>query len=551
MGKKTGVLVGSPLSMNGITRSQTAEPQSSPTSRLSLSGNDAVSRFQITGGPSLTQSSSWPGDLSDRIEFSVSPPTATDVSRDIERFPTEGLLALFNQDRQVYPKDSDGRLVIVSAPTTKGASCRPGADPCTEDQDLDARHKDGPQQALEAPAVEEKDILESQWRTVRDEVDSNRCLLLGAGKGVSFKTPRLATCAGQPSGVASGAPGEFPRLVQNLHHEDKKAGIDRETTLRRAELGAEMKGEYCNPLWLTLCLDFRLPLDAEALSELTGSCSTAGSNSDARPESSPEQKVTLISCGEVLEVWAAVRQSVDDAVSATRREHSEDLTPRESSELLPEAVADDAPAGRQPPIGREDADSRHQGETVRGAVGDSRGEEGGEIPYAAGHWHSIALVADGRNDRFVFFIDGGMFHLMNPFPTGSPRCSLGIDGYEVMIGGKGEKWATLAISNLAIFDKAINDDDLGVITRVFVTWRREKGIVERVGSQGDDQGIQESPGIRDEGMRMLTGVTNKAAQSSNVIVTSHPPDSPILGPFPRLNTVDLRCNEDWLPTGQG
>lgn len=281
-----------------------------------------------------------PGAVGAPVPFFVRRPNATDVSESIDRFPIDGLVALFQLDGRSYPKSTqngDEKLVIVpgakSAATTSAGQAEP--DPPTKGGKVPANKSKGANKGgSEQPSPEDGGI-DARWRAIRSEVHSNRCLVIGAGEMFSLATPPLFL---GPAQTETGGAGERkPSALGAEVDAENCAGGEAAEEGGKAETGcapgivqtdssvvdqsAMMMGRSS---LFAVCLDFRIDV-AGGLPDIENGQQTmtaeGGEGGDVQggkgsPSANDTVVVRILSCGNDVEVAAVVRRwaPADDSV---------------------------------------------------------------------------------------------------------------------------------------------------------------------------------------------------------------------------------------------
>ncbi|CAN0145422.1 unnamed protein product [Scytosiphon promiscuus] len=287
-----------------------------------------------------------PGSIGPPVPFFVRRPDLTDASESLGRFPAKGLTAHFQRDERCFPKATasggEEKFMLVTGEN-------PAATPPVEEA-----QPEPPTKGKKAPAGKVKGASKgdseqpgapgegggvgARWKSIMGEVQSNRCLVLGAGEKLSLATaplflsePGEAREEGGESAKASAlgddvnartleSGGLVPK--QDSTEEEGVPGVVCDGANSTAFLQEEARGANNRKVSrstmihssspFALCLDFRLEL-AEALlmdkeskqQEATGGSSDATGGVERR--SAEDKVVRLMACGNGVEVSAVVR----------------------------------------------------------------------------------------------------------------------------------------------------------------------------------------------------------------------------------------------------
>lgn len=359
----------------------------------------------------------------------------------------------------------------------------------------------------------DESALEARWQSIIGDLGSNRCLVLAAGQGQSLNVlgiftmhrrssnswarDAVNTAGGQTTHEAGNAEGAAAKKMQQLH------------TITQS-----------SPF--TLCIDFRLDLDLNALArEDDGTYERSGKGHDG---SRMERKVRIVTCGKYVEIYAILRlwtppppapsvSNVADAVevpasvgypvadiASLRRRVStgggRTFAATGDSDDVPCSTwylhAISARSGSRA-VTLLCASPNHIGARRRGSlaqrefsVGTEQGKENEEaydmaeeIVCDSGAWHSFAV--NGSSDQAFLCVNGDSFLLQQTASTEADGSLFDItsrspDDCEVIIGGAGGKWATLGVKNLAVYNGHLEDGQVGPMTCVYKKWREDGQI---------------------------------------------------------------------------
>ncbi|CAM9342805.1 unnamed protein product [Laminaria digitata] len=495
----------------------------------------------------MVADSSPPGSVGAPVSFFVRRPDATDVSESLGRFPTDGLTALFQRDRRNHPKAGKERLLVVPGAGSSKLAERAEPDPPTKGKPADKSKVAGGGEPVGDGG------LEARWRTIRSEVESNRCLVIGAGDNFSLKTQRLFeshadTEVGGGGAVVQG--GETTGTLDSRLYEQEGneggEGVDKEGSgsalCLEPDAEAEREGVMIGQSSrFTVCVDFRIQLDLDALENDVNDGGTG--SSIASGDMNPGRKtVSIVSCGERVEVFAIVVRfstpsagtdanlgKAGDSVGDTERgdtlaeqqKRKSTLNGRASVSQADTPDVGDAPASPIVTWILESITVRAGSYTgVAPCANPTRErqpcevmtaelEEHGTEPERKGSgscdltsWHGLAVVVNKDDEAPVLWIDGEAFPL-------SPQKSGGVagtvrDGPEAashgvaVVGGLGGEWATLAVKNLAVYRTALDSQNLGTITRVYQAWREERATATSMEALEDERWLEEAKKAAEE-----------------------------------------------------
>lgn len=298
---------------------------------------------------------SSPGAVGAPVPFFVRRPNATDVSERIGRFPIDGLVALFQLDGRSYPKGTTSgweKLVIVpeanSAAHTSVGQAEP--DPPAKGSKAPAnKSKGGKKGESEQPRPGDGG-MDARWQVIRSEVQSNRCLVIGAGQNFSLATPPLFF---EPARTEAEGAGERKSSVLGAEANAGNYAGSEATEQRKTEAGCapgvvqdnnrvmiidESAIMIARSYPFAVCLDFRIDLVDALLNIEDGQEVTTGESGDVTGgEGSFPAKdtivVRIVSCGNDVEVSALVRLWAPADVPAVRNE-AEHASKRRESEAI-------------------------------------------------------------------------------------------------------------------------------------------------------------------------------------------------------------------------
>lgn len=483
----------------------------------------------------MTESS--PGAVGAPTPFFVRRPNATDASEGLSRYPTDGLLALFQREKLYYPKGWDDEMLVINE--EESSLLREQAAP-----EMPTVGKGKPTSKVKGKGAEQpfgddsvEDAVGARWQTIKREVGSNRCLVVDAGRKMTLKAPRIFEFANDVERRRSLC-GE---AVGTLHN-----GVSENETGRASLAQSQSDGPPCRPpptrtkreytmigssSSFTVCLDFRLDLDLDALNSNDGMVEGGGLG-----ESSPtsdgipgEKSVKIVTCGERVEVYAMMRRwapatqtetwgSVEKSPSASESEegitmkdsannftadqHSARLSHTEAtceaSSTIWYVHAFSVRAGSifatascvQPTASQ----GGHEREVESETSSDNTPQEGRSFVCDLASWHALGLIANNGSDLPALCIDGNVLSLQ-PQDTSAVASSgdgsfLVSDG--VVIGGEGGQYATLAVKNLAVYNRALKNEQLDVMTEVFRMWRQEQEAAVAADEREDERWSEEA-----------------------------------------------------------
>lgn len=493
--------------------------------------------------PQVVDSTS--GAIGDPVRFFVLRPDANDASESLGRFPTVGLLAIFQRDRQTFPKGGRDSLTVV-----------PGARASTPTEDASSKSPANGKTVNKTKGKSTAQPLgdesaETRWQTIRGELQSNRCLIMGAGTNVSLVTPSLfesETHSGKGGMPSSAGEEEVETRESELHRQGNKiegvppqegssAVLPQQTDMPDRERVVIKRSSS-----FTVCIDFRLEPDVIALGEV-GHEEVEGRGFAGAGGYREEKTIRIMSCGGRAEVFIVMRPQVPlaprTANGAERLEVvSSSADPRNSNanfEENPSAGAlhgeghnknafldDHASTNVASPDETIDGpgpatmsicaisvragsyvgiascagspkSQRRQVPVSESTSGVARGA-GHDITCALGEWHALTLVVSKGSDAPVLCVDGDILSLQQDvnaaadaaFPTSEPRS----DG--VVLGGVGGVWATLAVKNLAVYNDALDGHALSGITSVYKAWREEQEAARTADAQDDENWLEEA-----------------------------------------------------------
>lgn len=317
-----------------------------------------------------------PGAVGASVPFFVCRPNATDVSERIGRFPIDGLVALFQLNERSYPKEEasgNQKLVIVSEAKSAALSSVGQSDP------------DPPAKGSKAPATKSKGGnkgeseqprpgdggIDARWQEIRSEVQSNRCLVVGAGENLSLATPPLFF---EPAKTEAEGAGERKSSVWTDAEVNAEHCTDGEITQqeRKAEMGCALGVAQTDsslkdgPAMVigrsspfAVCLDFRIDLVEALLDTENGQKAMTGNiggatGSEGSLSVNDTVVVRILSCGNGVDVSAAIR-----LWAPAVRNEAEDAIERRKSQAVGTIASDgasnagslstDAPSKGEPP----------------------------------------------------------------------------------------------------------------------------------------------------------------------------------------------------------
>ena len=533
------------------------------------------------------------------VSFFVRRPDATDVSESLDRFPTDGLTAMFQRDRRNYPNGGEGSLLVV-----------PGAGPSRLAEQAEAAPPMKGKPAEKDKVAGGEEPLEARWRTIRSEVESNHCLAIGAGGNFSLKTQRLfeSEADAEVGGRAVVKGGQATRttdsrLPEQGGNEGGEGGVEEGpvATLCLQPDGTErervMIGQSSQ---FTVCVDFRIQLDLDALENDVDE-GAAGSSTTASGDMNPRRKkVGIISCGERAEVSATVVRfstplaATDDAglaeagdslghtgrgdtlgshgtptapLGAERQERKRALSGRTSvpHDAATSDVVGDAPAGSfstwildsitvragsyigvapcANPREKRPCEAVTAGSSsAHGIESERKGSAGCDL----NSWHGLALVVNREDEAPALWVDGETFPLS---PQQSAGAGTGRDELKaashgvVVLGGLGGEWATLAVKNLAVYNRALDSQNLGTITRVYGAWREKQATARAMEALEDERWLNEAKKGAEDGREPGERLVWGRAIFVRVLVRAHarPHQCYLRLKTPHEKYVTIRC----------
>ena len=505
------------------------------------------------------------GSVGAPASFFVRRPDATDVSESLGRFSTDGLIAMFERDIRTYPQEGKESLLVVLGTRSSKLTERLESEPTTKDKSAYKSKVGGGGQ----PAGDGD--LEASWQTIRSQVQSNRCLVIGAGENISLETQQLFESANTRTEM--GRRG----IVQG---EETIGAPDSRLDGQRKEGGEEVVQEEGVPLSVqpdmaerkrvmigqssefTVCVDFRLHLDLGALENDVDEGATGPS--PVGGDRNPRQKsVRILLCGDRAEVSATVaifsnttargEADVDNFVEAStsvgdagrrdtpdgkfgtsiasplaekqRRKNTLNGRTAVSNADTPD-VRDDAPgptatwsldsitvrAGCY--VGTVLCANRRKNQPCEVMTEDPANEVGperkGNASCDLSSWHALALGVYKEGEAPVLWIDGEIFPL-SPQQSGRAcevRDELEAASQGVVLGGLGGEWATLAVKNLAVYDKVLNSQNLNTVTRVYRAWRDKEATATTMDALEDERWSEEARQAAEDG-RQPGEITNR------------------------------------------
>lgn len=376
-----------------------------------------------------------PGSVGPPVPFFVRRPDLTDISESLGRFPVEGLIAHFQRNERCYPKESKrcGRDKLLFLPNEKPAPQPPVEEAKPEPL---AKGKKAPAGKAKGTNKRESEQIgasgegggdEARWQAIMGEVQSNRCLVLGAGESVSLATTPLffsrqgeiqakgrayrdATAFADDGNVGSCCSGD---LVPNKDSTDEEGvsgglhdGDNATTSLQKVDDGADggkgprsMRAEYSSPF--ALCLDFRLELakelqDDEESERQDATEKSADANGADEKHPADDKMVRIVACGNRVEVFAVLRLWAP----AMRRNNSsgacdEVTNAGHSTEKSGSAAGAELAGGGVPGAGSrlpKDASAEKDDLGPRGSITPISPRSGGDCEDAPSTWHLSAIL---------------------------------------------------------------------------------------------------------------------------------------------------------------
>lgn len=478
---------------------------------------------------------SSPGSIGAPVIFFVRRPSATDVSESLCRFPIDGLVALFQREKRCCPKGFDERLTINSG--VEAVELEP--EPPTRDKSA-PKSKGKGEQSFGDNAVEI--ALKARWQAIRGEKESNRCLILGAGKRFSLLAPRLfepeiAATEGKGSGTRVEEETKSPGIevlekgdIQEVEDKNDSEAVQCPPNERADEL---LTIAHSSPF--TVCIDFFLSLDLGAFED-DDSSRAEENNIEGDSAKAPEKIISIISRSKSFEVCAVVRpltppilittdtNSVKEVDSTEGQEkgaalgtstpavplQSDSLKGRGSAMRSSTISINNEPESKTvwclhaisvrsgpflaiAPCANRAENQRRKNFLVESASGTDNLERE-NYSYDLDSWHTLALTVNKEDKAPVLWIDGKVFSFEedNGDLAGAICNEAESTSDGIVIGGPGGQWATLAVKNLAVYSKALDDQQLSAITRVLSIWREEKGAAEAADVLEDGRWVEEA-----------------------------------------------------------
>lgn len=320
------------------------------------------------------------GAVGPPVPFFVRRPNATDVSERLGRFPIDGLVALFQLEDRSYPKGKSGggqKLVIVP-----GAKSAANASIGQVEPDPHAKGSKAPVNKTKGGSKGDSEQphpgdggTDERWQDIKSEIQSNRCLVIGAGGNFSIATPPLFR-----DPVTTGAEGADERRPSVLGaevsarncagselSEEKKTETGCAPGVVQADTFVDepaMMVDRSSPF--AVCLDFRIDLVEALVNIEDGQKATTGEGGGATATEGILSAidtiiVRILSCGNDVEVsavvrlWApadapALRDEAELAIEATLASGGASSAGSISTGTRPkvEAPASTAPLSQQP-----------------------------------------------------------------------------------------------------------------------------------------------------------------------------------------------------------
>lgn len=459
------------------------------------------------------------------VPFFVRRPNTTDASERLGRFPKVGLFALFQEHTRCYPEGCTEKLLIVSRTESGTCADETKSEPSSKTKAASTGKGKGGEQLPSDGGVD--DASNARWQSIRSEVDSNRCLVIGAGKNFTLKaagllcseeneeqSERLASLDRGKNEEVDGVPPEQGEEKPNVSGDGVNAGVHQHingTGTKRALVDQHAP--------FTVCLDFRLDLDLSALArEDDAREKNIGAGCDVEQI---EKEVRILTCGEVVEISAVLRPT-PEGQTATDPDLIDGKNVTENSAQNISRGNSSSTASKPFVEGNENSCDSGHSDTSMSSRGPWRlyailvrsgpcvvevpcsslevsGMETirtpkGEIVCDLAEWHALA-IALRREDFPVLYIDGDVLPLQQgvhsttfaAVPNGSESAS---DG--VIVGGKGGEWANLAVKNLAVYDESPESSQLCAMTRVFRTLKEEQEVAKNVDALEEERWLEEA-----------------------------------------------------------
>lgn len=343
-------------------------------------------RFYIC--PQVQVAESSPGSIGAPVPFFVRRPDATDVSETLGRFAVDGLVTLFQREVRAFPKRNtrrDEKLIVVPGP--ESASDNPvehvePEPPAKTSKAAASKGKGGNKNEIEQPPLGDGGV-EARWRAIRSEVQSNRCLVIGAGENFSLATLPLfselgvreaegrcesgpSACGGQGSPEGSLDGGQVSEQsnakeddAPGVYHDGTNA-VEKNKIVNEALASGEPAMRIDRASCFVVCLDFRLDLAEALLNIKDGKGELARESGHVAGgegrQSSDDKVIRIMSCGDNVEISAVIRlwTPIDAPVIHAEAEHSTEtggsdataaLTSGEASSLEPPTTDASARSG--------------------------------------------------------------------------------------------------------------------------------------------------------------------------------------------------------------
>ena len=504
---------------------------------------------------------SRPGAVGAPVPFFVRRPDATDVSERLGRFPIDGLVALFLLDERTYPKGKPGggqKLEIVQdAKQAANTSVGQVPDPPAKAGKATANKSKGSSKSESEQARSEDGGMDARRQAIKSEVQTNRCLVIGAGENFSLATPPLFRDPGtteaeagagerKPSVLGAEAGAGDCCAAGELDEENESETVCAPGLVQAdggfVDESAMMVGRS-SPF--AVCLDFRIDVVEALLNAEDGQRTAVGESGDVTDTEGTRSAidtvaVRILACGNDVEVFAVVRLWVPTDAAAVR----DDEEPAIEGTVASGGASGAAPlstgarskvgaptAPLSSPEGDGDATAPPPPTWYLHALSVRSGSYTGTVRcmdpadstsqrqvtaappppitcavYDLAEWHALALVSteDGGDARVSLCIDGDVVALQQDeggvatAGTDPGETEL-LESGAVVVGGTGGKWTALAVKNLAVYKEGLGREQLRPTTRVYRTWREEQQEAKAADALEEERWVEEARKAEEEG----------------------------------------------------
>lgn len=326
-------------------------------------------------------------------------------------------MALFLREVRSFKKGNancDEKLIVVpgpeSSPDTPPVEGVEPEPPATANKASASKGKGSKKGETEQPPPGD-DGTEAQWRAIRSEVQSNRCLVMRAGGNISLATLPLFSGSGiteeegRPQTEQSvlgdqGNPREVPEEENTkandapgvCHDGVDAVGKSKEINKTLDDAEPEMRIDRSSPF--VVCLDFRLDL-AEALLNIEGGERELTEESDdvvvGEGSPSPDDKVVrILSCGNNVEISAVIRlwAPTDAPAIHAEAEHSTAISGGNAAAAA--ALTSDEASSLEPPS--TDASAKSEGPASATRLSEQSSDDDAKAPpTSAWYLHSLSV----------------------------------------------------------------------------------------------------------------------------------------------------------------